>query len=200
MIRMKSLRVRDADTRRRGRLFSRFARNRRGSVAIEFAALAIPFSLLLFAILESCVSFAAQEMLALSADNVARQVRTGQVRKAELTEPKLREMICDQIGIIVSDGCPGLEVDLREFPTFEDAAKVRVKFTADGDINTSDFDVNPGGALSKNMLRVFYRWPVMTDFMRKSMSNLKDGKTLHFATVTWQNEPLDDWTEQWGKR
>ena len=46
--------------------------------------------------------------------------------------------------------------------------------------------------MSKNMLRVFYKWPVMTDFMRKVMSNLKDGKTLHFATVTWQNEPFDD--------
>ena len=42
------------------------------------------------------------------------------------------------------------------------------------------------------MLRVFYRWPVMTDFMSKSMSNLKGGKTLHFASVTWQNEPFDD--------
>ena len=42
------------------------------------------------------------------------------------------------------------------------------------------------------MLRVFYRWPVITDFMSKAMSNLKGGKTLHFATVTWQNEPFDD--------
>jgi len=58
--------------------------------------------------------------------------------------------------------------------------------------DTTGFDVDPGPSMSKNMLRVFYRWPVMTDFMRKSMSNLKDGKTLHFATVTWQNEPFDD--------
>ena len=34
--------------------------------------------------------------------------------------------------------------------------------------------------MSKNMLRVFYKWPVITDFMSKLMSNLKDGKTLHF--------------------
>lgn len=181
-----------ADTVKGGILFSLFLRNRKGSVAIEFAALAIPFSLLLFAILESCISFAAQEMLALSADNVARQLRTGQVKAADMNETKLHQMICDQIEIIVSDGCPGLEFDLREFATFEEAAKVRTKFTSDGDIDTTGFTVAPGKSLSKNMLRVFYRWPVMTDFMRKSMSNLKDGKTLHFATVTWQNEPFDD--------
>jgi hypothetical protein len=32
----------------------------------------------------------------------------------------------------------------------------------------------------------------MTDFMRKSMSNLQGGKTLLYASVTWQNEPFDD--------
>ncbi len=46
--------------------------------------------------------------------------------------------------------------------------------------------------MSKNMLRVFYRWPVMTDIMRKSMSSLKDNKTLHFSMAVWQNEPFDD--------
>ena len=42
------------------------------------------------------------------------------------------------------------------------------------------------------MLRVFYPWPVMTDFMSKWMSDIKGGKTLHFASVTWQNEPFDE--------
>ena len=82
-----------------------------------------------------------------------------------------------------------LGFDLREFNTFDAASKVRIKLTADKDIDTSDFDVDPGGALTINMLRVFYRWPVMTDLMRSSMSNLKDGKTLLFSTVTWRNEP-----------
>jgi Flp pilus assembly protein TadG len=180
------------DRRWRRRLLSRFLKNGSGSVAIEFTALAIPLSMLIFAILESCISFAGQQVLANAADSVARQLRTGQIKAAEMTETKLREMICDDLEIIVASGCPGLEVDLREYATFEDAAKVRVKLTADKDIDTTDFAVTPGPSMSKNMLRVFYRWPVMTDFMRKSMSNLKDGKTLHFATVTWQNEPFDD--------
>jgi Flp pilus assembly protein TadG len=192
MGRMKSLYRERTTAEKPGFFLWRFSRNRKGSVAVEFAALIIPFSLLIFAILESCISFAAQELLALSADRVARQVRTGQIKPADLNEAKLREMICGNINILVSDGCPGLEVDLREFATFALAAKERIEFTADGDIDTNGFAVTPGPALSKNMLRVFYRWPVMTDFMRKSMSNLNDGKTLHFASVTWQNEPFDD--------
>lgn len=42
------------------------------------------------------------------------------------------------------------------------------------------------------MLRVFYKWPVITDFLAKSMANLNGGRTLHFASVTWQNEPFNN--------
>jgi Flp pilus assembly protein TadG len=173
--------------------FSRFRGDRRGSVAIEFTALAIPFALLVFAILESCISFAAQQVLANATDDIARQLRTGQIKAADVDKTKLKEMVCGRIDLLVGDDCAtNLEVDLRAFPTFADAAKVRIKLTSGGDIDTSDFAVTPGLSMSKNMLRVFYRWPVITDFMRKSMSNLADGKTLHFATATWQNEPFDD--------
>lgn len=170
----------------------RFRRDTRGAVAIEFVVLAIPFALLVFAILESCISFAAQQVLSNATDDIARQLRTGQIKAGAVTEQSLKTMICDRLEIIVADGCPGLEVDLRRFNTFADAAAVRIKLTSDRDIDTSGFGVSPGPSMTKNMLRVFYRWPVMTDFMRKSMSNLKDGKTLHFATATWQNEPFDD--------
>ena len=173
-------------------LAKRFARDRDGSAAIEFSMLAIPFAALTFAILETCISFAAQQVLSNATDDVARQLRTGQIRAADVNQTMLRQLICSDLEIMVADGCPGLEVDLRQFPTFEEAAKLRVKLTSDRDIDTAGFDVKPGPSLSKNTLRVFYRWPVMTDFMRLSMSNLKGGKTLHFATATWQNEPFDD--------
>ncbi|PHP69071.1 pilus assembly protein TadE [Zhengella mangrovi] len=178
----------DGKTRRHG-LLRRFVRNTKGATAIEFAGLAIPFCLLVFAILESSISFAAQQVMANAGDSVARELRTGQIKPSSINEAALKKMICDKLDVIVADGCPGLEVDLREFPTFDAASKVRIKLTADKDIDTSDFDVNPGGALTINMLRVFYRWPVMTDLMRSSMSNLKDGKTMLFSTITWRNEP-----------
>ena len=50
------------------------------------------------------------------------------------------------------------------------------------------FGYNPGGTGTINSIRLFYRWPVMTDLLKSSMSNLPDNKMLLFATVTWQNE------------
>lgn len=179
----------------RSNIFRRFAAGRQGSTAVEFGMLAIPFCLLVFAILESCISFAGQQVMANAADDVARRIRTGQIDGDTLDEAKLRQLICNEMQILVAASCPGLEVDLREFDTFAEAATLRIKYTAGDkysrDLDTSEFDVSVGDAMTKNTLRVFYRWPVMTDIMRRSMSTIKDGKTLHFASVTWQNEPFE---------
>nr|WP_245435826.1 TadE/TadG family type IV pilus assembly protein [Mesorhizobium tamadayense] len=180
-----------------------FFSDRRGSTALEFAMLAMPFALLVFAILESCISFAGQEVMANATDDIARQLRTGQIRKADVTEASIKTLICDRLEIMVATNCLGsgsnasLLVDLREYATFADAAAAGFKIV-DRDIvltqgaGSTSFTVSPGLAESKNMLRVFYKWPVMTDFLAKQMANLKDGKTLHFASVTWQNEPFDN--------
>ncbi|QKD05999.1 TadE/TadG family type IV pilus assembly protein [Mesorhizobium loti] len=182
----------------RVRSFRRFVRDRRGATALEFALLALPFALLVFAILESCISFAGQEVMANITDDVARQLRTGQLRPADVAGTKLTTLICGKLEIIVSTDCPQqLLVDLRQYTTFADAATASFQIQ-NGDVvlmqgaNSQPFANTPGPAESKNMLRVFYKWPVMTDLMAKSMANLSGGRTLHFASVTWQNEPFDN--------
>ncbi|MCO6391471.1 pilus assembly protein [Aliihoeflea aestuarii] len=186
-------------TRRRfGRpLLRRFLRRRDGSTAIEFSILVIPFVLLVFAILESCISFAAQQIMTNAADDVARLYRTGQERspsdpnQSAAEAVRLRAMVCDKMQILVSAGCPGLSVDLRTFNSFASVSSIDTPIK-DGDLDTGQFGAMAGGAGSKNMLRVYYKWPIITDLMRLSMSNLSGGKVLHFAMVTWQNEPYPD--------
>lgn len=190
--------------RRRRSILSRFVRDRSGATAIEFTILALPFSLLVFAILESCISFAGQQVMSNAADDIARQLRTGQIKVASglsaealaVEKEKLWRMICDRLEIMVAKDCVGLKIDLRKVDTFSEAAALRIEYLGsskdDRTLAPSNFKFDPGPSLSKNVLRVFYEWPVITDFMRASMSNLQGGKTLHFATVTWQNEPFDD--------
>jgi Flp pilus assembly protein TadG len=189
----------DRQEGRRPGFLGRFLRDRSGSTAIEFVALAIPFCMLVFAILESCISFAGQEVMANATDDVARQFRTGQLKADGMTEQKVKDEICAKLEIMVGNSCnDNLEVDLREYTSFQQAALARFRI-ADGDIvltqdgvDLPGNDVKPGKSMTINMLRVFYKWPVITDFMSRWMANLNDGRTLHFATVTWQNEPFDD--------
>lgn len=177
---------------RRG-FIARFGRDRSGSVAVEFVLLALPFSLLVFAILESCIAFAGQQVLSNAADDLARQFRTGQIRPSPtLTSQFVKDRICAHIDVLVAKGCPELEIDLQSYTTFADASKIKIKFTSDGDIDTTGFGVNLGRSQSNNVLRVFYRWPVITDFMRTRIANMKGHYVLQFAAVTWRNEPFND--------
>jgi Flp pilus assembly protein TadG len=171
-------------------LIRRFSRERRGSVAIEFSIMAMPFVALIFAILETCLSFATQQLITNAVDRVARDVRTGRLLTADLTGNKLKDMICNRIALMAPDGCPDLLVDLNNYASFTAVPK-KVPFTAGGDINTAGFAVNPGGPSTINHMRVYYRWPVMTDFLRSSMSNMPGGKTLLLSSATWRNEPFD---------
>ncbi|MEP6566888.1 MAG: TadE/TadG family type IV pilus assembly protein, partial [Mesorhizobium sp.] len=107
----------------------RFLCDQRGSTAIEFAMLAAPFAALVFAILESCISFAGQEVMANITDDIARQLRTGQLRQVDVEGSKLKDMICSKLEVIVAKNCPGLLVDLRAFATFDDAAKAGFKIS-----------------------------------------------------------------------
>lgn len=172
----------------------RFGANRRGSAAIEFALLAMPFFVLVFGIIESCLSFAAGQMLQKSVDSVARQLRTGQILPEEATATRIRSEICNGMSIMLVDNtCSNLFVDLKHYDEFGD---IPYGFTrkANGDVNTAGFTVDPGDDQEINQLRAFYRWTVMTDFMKPLMENIdkgtKQGKILMFGTMTWRNEPF----------
>ncbi len=169
-------------------LIRRFGADRRGSVAIEFVMLILPFTLLVFAVIETCISFAAQQMMANATDDLSRSLRTGKIKPADATPASIRDTICNEIEVLVSTGCPGLELDLREYANFA-SVPTTIPYTPSGDVNTSGFLITPGGSETINSLRVFYRWPIMTDFMRSRLSTLPDGKTLLYSTMTWRNEP-----------
>ncbi|MFC3327487.1 pilus assembly protein [Mesorhizobium cantuariense] len=128
-------------------------------------------------------------------DDVARRLRTGQLKVADVTEDGLKTTICDKLKIIVAQDCKlQLMVDLRQYTTFAAASLAGFKIKAN-DVQLTNgtdevpFSITRGAAESKNMLRVFYKWPIMTDLLAKSMGG---NKTLHYASVTWQNEPFDN--------
>jgi Flp pilus assembly protein TadG len=171
-------------------LIRRFSRETKGSTAIEFAILAMPFIALIFAILETCLSFGTQQLLANAVDRVSRDVRTGRVKVASLSGPQLKDLICGKISIMAPDGCPDLIVDLNNYTTFANVP-TRVPLTGGGDINQAGFTVNPGGPGTVNHLRAYYRFPVLADFMRKYMSNMPGGKTLLLSSATWRNEAFE---------
>ncbi len=175
-------------------LLRRFRRNDRGVVAIEFAMLALPFFLLVFAIIETCLSFAAGQLLQNTVDRVARELRTGQIQPVEATSTKIFGEVCGGMAImLVDDSCPELALDLKSYDEFADIP-TGITRLANGDVDTSGFTIDPAGPQEIAQIRAFYRWPIYTDLMKARIANVNrgtsDGKILLFATMTWQNEPF----------
>jgi Flp pilus assembly protein TadG len=166
----------------------RFARDERGSNPIEFALLIFPFVLMMFAVIETGLSFAAQQVMSNATDDVSRSLRVGDILPADVSESGIKTLICGEISFLVAAGCPGLNVDLQTYASYSQVPLTIPKLP-NGDLDTANFHVAPGGSGSKNQLRVFYRWPVYLDFMRKYLATMPGGKTLLYSTLTWQNEP-----------
>lgn len=168
------------------RLLRHFIKDERGSAAIEFAMLALPFSALVFAILESGLSFTAHQVMANSVEDLARDLRTGTLKKADATPAAVRARICGDMKVLVSASCPGLYIDLKTYTTFG-AVPTTIPY-ASGDLNISGFSITPGDPNTINQLRVFYKWPIYTNYIAKKLADLPNGKTLLYSTLTWRNE------------
>ena len=169
-------------------ILKRFTKDRRGSTAVEFALLAVPFLALVFAIIESSVSFGAHQVTANAVEDLARNLRTGVLTKAAATPAAVRSYICDRIDILVPAGCPDLYIDLKTYSAYKDVPLTIPM--AGGDLDPSGFAIAPGGDSTINQLRVFYKWRYYTDFIGSRLAPLPNNKTLLFATTTWLNEPI----------
>jgi len=181
------------------RILARFSRSRDGTAAIEFALLAFPFFLLIFATIEAFVAFAGEQLLENAVDTLGRQIRTGQIQN--LDEDEFRTKFCAEISLMIT--CADEEdpddqklyLDVREFANFADIPNNIPKISNDqfSDLDPSDFDYSPGGPKTINIVRAYYRWEVMTDLVRPFITNIRqDGEMprdyLMVATAAFRNE------------
>lgn len=188
----------DATTRRRPKksLFGRLLARRDGATAIEFAILAIPFFVIVFASIETFVAFTGEQLLANATETMARKIRTGEIRSGTSAQ-EFRTAFCEEIKILMR--CSETEIatpnklylDVRHFPDY--ASIPAAVPLIDTDLDTSGFKIDPGGKKSINIVRAYYRWDIVTDLVRPLLSNIKtkNGSRQNYlmvATAVVQNE------------
>jgi Flp pilus assembly protein TadG len=191
------------DRRQCGRRWSiaAFRRSRDGAAAIEFALLAIPYFMVVFAIIETFIAFAGEELVSNAVDTMGRKIRTGQITAANTDRTAFRTAFCKEISILIT--CSATEaatpnklfVDVQKFATFGAIpTTIPRKSTASfSDLDTSALQYAPGGAGTINMVRAYYKWQVIGDLIRPYISNVRpaDGSSAYFlivATAAFQNE------------
>ncbi|MBX9459747.1 MAG: pilus assembly protein [Rhizobium sp.] len=199
-----------AHRRRRFGSLLRLRRDREGAAALEFAILAVPFMLLIFATFETFFAFTGEQLMANAVETMARKIRTGEItfgqgKPTDVTEVEFRQLFCDEVSILsmcseTEAATPEkLYLDVRQFASYADMPREVPKVsTADyADLDTSDFAFSPGGPNSRNMLRAYYRWQIMTDLMRPYITNIRPANKpvptdfLIVQTSAFENEDYE---------
>lgn len=98
----------------RGRI-KHYRDDREGATAVEFAILVIPFSAMLFAIIELGIVFFIQATMGNAMQEASREVRTGQFQSAGGLAAAFEQKVCDHMAGVGS--CSNLRVDVVSSPT-----------------------------------------------------------------------------------
>lgn len=168
----------------------RFRRNRRGSVAIEFAMIAPIFFGLLFAIIESALMFFAGQVLETAIQDSARLILTGQVQnsgqKSNFTKDQFKEEVCNRL--VAMFNCSGLYVDVQSFPNGFGSVTITNPIDANKNfVDNTRYDTFQANSIV--VVRGFYQWQLFVTGLGFNVANLAGNKRLLSATAAFQNEP-----------
>ncbi len=163
----------------------RFRRDEHGSTAIEFAMIAAPFLAMLFAILETAMIFFAGQSMESGVERAARMIRTGQA--AAFTEAGFKIEVCKNMPVMF-DCTGGMILDVRTYDAFGSVDLAR-PVDDDGNLNVNpQFDPGQGGDIV--VVRAFYEWPTIVNFLGFSLADLPSGNRLLSSTSAFRNEPF----------
>lgn len=163
------------------------ARSRSGSAMLEFAMVAPIFFVLLLGILETGIIFFAQSTLLNATQDAGRLVRTGQAQDSGMTQDQFRTFICNEISAILP--CDGnLQIDLESYPSFGSASYTS-PLDANGALNPALNNYQTGNPGDVVLVRVFYKWNVITPLLTPFLVNMGSDVHLMTATTAFRNEP-----------
>lgn len=169
----------------------RFGRARRGSAAIEFGFVVIPFFLLTFGLAEVALLGLAQTSLNFAVADAGRLIRTGQAQQGGVTQSEIVERICGRLNRFILMSCEDtLFVDVAQFDSFVDV-QGQDDPMAGGELDDSSFGYNPGNPSDIVVVRAYYRWQIITPMFQAILGNTSGGERILLSTMMFRNEPYE---------
>jgi Flp pilus assembly protein TadG len=161
----------------------RLARKEDGAAAIEFGIVAMPFLLLVFAIMETAIVFFAGQTLETAVADSARLIMTGQAQAKGFNQSAFKEAVCGKIyGLF--DCQNGVHVDVKTYTTFGNIDS-SPPLDAQGNLQANT-TYQPGGAGDIVVVRLYYQWPIFVSLLQ----NMSGNNRLLIATAAFRNEPF----------
>ena len=179
------------------RRIRRYFKNKKGTVAIEFAILAIPFFMLIFAILELAVVFFIHSTLNHAINEAARQMRIGSFQACGGTQQDFKDLVCDNM-VGLGDCDKRLRLDVVSQSSFSSISLVPPPPPNQANpSNPSSTDDIQNGAWSNTtanapvVIRGLYYHKLVLPTQLTRLENINGtGIRMLVATTAFKNEPF----------
>jgi hypothetical protein len=187
---------------KRGGQLSRLRRDQRGTTAVEFGILAVPFFMFVLGIMAIGLQFFTINALDHGVEVAARKLRTGEAQKNGMTVKQFKELVCTEASDYISVDCDDhIIVHVQSGARWADV--VPVKCAEGGQMtpksgNDSDAITTKSGAASTVVLvTACYDWQMPLDFpyleymLMKPLEGvaLSSGGALIQSVATFRTEP-----------
>jgi Flp pilus assembly protein TadG len=174
---------------------SRFIKDREGATVVEFAVLAVPFSALLFAIIELAVVFFISSAVHHSMQSAAREVRTGEFQATCGRAAEFKAKVCSHMSGLGNCNA-NLRIDVVTSPSgqFEPDLLPPTPTAPDPDDPTQPtilpdtYVPSPAGAVV--VVRAQYYHPLSMPSSFTRLGNQTGNRRLITATTAFRNEPF----------
>ncbi len=165
-----------------GGLVRRFRRDRKGSTAVEFAVVLLPFLLLTVGTFEIALIHLSRSALTAAVEDTSRQIKTGEGQC--LTADDYIDQLCSRLAFSVGDCNMNTKVVVQELASFSsNPAATNEEFE-----NITSV-VNNGTADSVMALQVFHRWRVILPLLDNALGG-DDGELILISNLAFRNEPF----------
>ncbi|NTE56545.1 pilus assembly protein [Agrobacterium tumefaciens] len=164
----------------------RLLQDRSGVAAIEFAILALPFFLMLFAIIEIGIMYFVNSALDQALHRSARQVRTGAALGAGWDLAAFKRSVCGDLTYLFD--CS--DKLLVQASVITDMASVsRTSGIANGTLSVTE-TFNIGKAGDYVLIQAFLPWTPVLQYYSYASGRLNDGRYVLAAAELFKNEPF----------
>ncbi len=170
-----------------------FRKDTRGTTAVEFGFVGVPFLMMCFGVITVGLHFLTTYSLENAVERAGRLIRTGQAQQANMTAAEFKQQICDQVASYI-DCQNKMRVHVQSWADFTSVAP-KACIGPDGNLAAASGSAgdnigdSSGGASAVVLVTACYEWELAANLPFLRLGKMSNGSALIQAATTFRTEP-----------
>lgn len=166
-------------------------RDSRGTTAIEFAMVGLPFFMLLLGTITVGLFFFTTFTLENAVEQASRLIRVGEVQQSGMNATQFKQEVCNHVPAFID--CDGkMRVNVQSYSDFAYIITPSCTDAEGGLIAPEDTAYNAGASSDVVLVTVCYEWDLAGQLPFIELGSMSSGAALIQASSTFRTEPYEE--------